>query len=194
MALYLNDKEVADLLPMNECVEVLDKAFADAGAGKVDNQPRNRIRMPGGFFHFMVASNQGQGVFGYKAYPSFAGGTKMVVMLYDYETGELLSCMEGGRLGQIRTGAASGLATKYMAKKDAATVAVIGSGFQARTQLEAVCAVRDIKGVKVFSRREERRTAFAERSSERLMVDVKAVDNAQECVEGADVVLSLIHI
>lgn len=189
MALYLNDKEVADLLPMNECVEVLDKAFADAGAGKVDNQPRNRIRMPGGFFHFMVASNQGQGVFGYKAYPSFAGGTKMVVMLYDYETGELLSCMEGGKLGQIRTGAASGLATKYMAKKDAATVAVIGSGFQARTQLEAVCAVRDIKGVKVFSRREERRTAFAERSSERLMVDVKAVDNAQECVEGADVVI-----
>ena len=62
MALYLNDKEVADLLPMNECVEVLDKAFADAGAGKVDNQPRNRIRMPGGFFHFMVASNQGQSI------------------------------------------------------------------------------------------------------------------------------------
>jgi ornithine cyclodeaminase/alanine dehydrogenase-like protein (mu-crystallin family) len=113
----------------------------------------------------------------------------MIVMLYDYETGALLSCMEGGRLGQIRTGAASGLATKYMAKEDSATVAVIGSGFQARTQLEAVCAVRDIKGVKVFSRKEERRTAFAERSSESLKVDVKAVESAQECVEGADVVI-----
>ena len=189
MALFLSDQEVAQLLPMDECIDVLEEAFAHAGAGKVDNSPRNRIRMPGGFFHFMVASNEGHGVFGYKAYPSFAGGAKMIVMLYDYETGALLSCMEGGRLGQIRTGAASGLATKYMAKKDSATVAVIGSGFQARTQLEAVCAVRDIKGVKVFSRKEERRTAFAERSSESLKVDVKAVESAQECVEGADVVI-----
>ena len=189
MALFLSDQEVAQLLPMDECIDVLEEAFAHAGAGKVDNRPRNRIRMPGGFFHFMVASNEGHGVFGYKAYPSFAGGAKMIVMLYDYQTGALLSCMEGGRLGQIRTGAASGLATKYMAKKDSATVAVIGSGFQARTQLEAVCAVRDIKGVKVFSRKEERRTAFAERSSESLKVDVKAVESAQECVEGADVVI-----
>ena len=189
MALFLSDQEVAQLLPMDECIDVLEEAFAHAGAGKVDNRPRNRIRMPGGFFHFMVASNEGHGVFGYKAYPSFAVGAKMIVMLYDYETGALLSCMEGGRLGQIRTGAASGLATKYMAKKDSATVAVIGSGFQARTQLEAVCAVRDIKGVKVFSRKEERRTAFAERSSESLKVDVKAVESAQECVEGADVVI-----
>ncbi|MEO2140792.1 MAG: ornithine cyclodeaminase family protein [bacterium] len=189
MALFLSDQEVAQLLPMDECIDVLEEAFAHAGAGKVDNRPRNRIRMPGGFFHFMVASNEGHGVFGYKAYPSFAGGAKMIVMLYDYETGALLSCMEGGQLGQIRTGAASGLATKYMAKKDAATVAVIGSGFQARTQLEAVCAVRDIKGVKVFSRKEERRTAFAERSSESLKVDVKAVESAQKCVEGADVVI-----
>ena len=189
MALFLSDEEVVQLLPMDECIDVLEEAFAHAGAGKVDNRPRNRIRMPGGFFHFMVASNEGHGVFGYKAYPSFAGGAKMIVMLYDYETGALLSCMEGGRLGQIRTGAASGLATKYMAKKDSATVAVIGSGFQARTQLEAVCAVRDIKGVKVFSRKEERRTAFAERSSESLKVDVKAVESAQECVEGADVVI-----
>ena len=189
MALFLSDQEVAQLLPMDECIDVLEEAFAHAGAGKVDNRPRNRIRMPGGFFHFMVASNEGHGVFGYKAYPSFAGGAKMIVMLYDYETGALLSCMEGGRLGQIRTGAASGLATKYMAKKDSATVAVIGSGFQARTQLEAVCAVRDIKGVKVFSRKEERRTAFAERSRESLKVDVKAVESAQGCVEGADVVI-----
>ncbi|HIF43182.1 MAG TPA: ornithine cyclodeaminase family protein [Dehalococcoidia bacterium] len=189
MALFLSDQEVAQLLPMDECIDVLEEAFAHAGAGKVDNRPRNRIRMPGGFFHFMVASNEGHGVFGYKAYPSFAGGAKMIVMLYDYETGALLSCMEGGQLGQIRTGAASGLATKYMAKKDAATVAVIGSGFQARTQLEAVCAVRDIKGVKVFSRKEEHRAAFAERSSESLKVDVKAVESAQKCVEGADVVI-----
>ena len=149
--------------------------------------------MPGGFFHFMAAADGGQGVFGYKAYPSFAGpgGAKMMVMLYDYESGQLLACMEAGRLGQIRTGAASGLATRYMARCAASTVAVIGSGFQARTQLEAVCAVRDIKLARVFSRRQERREDFAQRSSDRLGVDVQPVDSAQECVEGADIIIAI---
>ena len=193
MTLFLNEQEVAQLLPMDECIEALDRAFAHAGAGQVDNKARSRIRMPGGFFHFMAAADGGQGVFGYKAYPSFAGpgGAKMMVMLYDYESGQLLSCMEAGRLGQIRTGAASGLATRCMARDDAATVAVIGSGFQARTQLEAVCAVRDIKQARVFSRRQERREDFANRSSERLGVDVQAVESAQECVEGADIVIAI---
>ena len=193
MTLFLNEQEVVKLLPMNECIEALERAFAHAGAGQTDNKARSRIRMPGGFFHFMAAADSGTGVFGYKAYPSFAGpgGAKMMVMLYDYESGQLMSCMEAGRLGQIRTGAASGLATRYMAREDAATVAVIGSGFQARTQLEAVCAVREIRQARVFSRRQERCEDFAQRSSERLGVDVRAVDSAQECVEGADIVIAI---
>ena len=193
MALFLNEQEVAQLLPMDECIEALERAFAHAGAGKVDNKPRSRIRMPGGFFHFMAAADGEQGVFGYKAYPSFAGpgGAKMMMMLYDYETGQLLACMEAGRLGQIRTGAASGLATRYMARCAASTVAVIGSGFQARTQLEAVCAVRSIGEARVFSRRQERREDFAQRSSERLGVDVQPAESAQECVEGADIVIAI---
>ncbi len=81
------------------------------------------------------------------------------------------------------------MATKYMARGDAATVAVIGSGFQARTQLEAVCAVRGIKGVKVFSPREERREEFAKRSTGSLSVEVTAVASAHEAVEGADIVI-----
>ena len=193
MALFLNEQEVVQLLPMDECIDALDLAFAHAGAGQVDNKPRSRIRMPGGFFHFMAAADGGQGVFGYKAYPSFAGpgGAKMMVMLYDYQSGELLSCMEAGRMGQIRTGAASGLATRYMAREEAATVAVIGSGFQARTQLEAVCKVRTVSEARVFSRRQDRREDFAQRSSERLGVNVRAVESAQECVEGADIVITI---
>ena len=174
MALFLNESEVASLLPMNECIDVLDQAFAHAGAGETEIKPRSRMRMPNGFFHFMAAADAGSRVFGYKAYPSFAGsgGAKMMVMLYDYETGQMLSCMEGGRLGQIRTGAASGLATRYMAREDAATVGVIGTGGQARTQLEAVCAVRQVRKVKVFSRRQERREQFAQRMSESFNVEV----------------------
>lgn len=193
MALFLNEAEVAGLLPMGECIDALERAFASAGAGQTDNKARSRIRMPGGFFHFMAAADGGAGVFGYKAYPSFGGpaGAKMMVMLYDYQSGELLACMEGSRLGQIRTGAASGLATRYMARPDAATVAIIGSGFQARTQLEAVCAVRPIKEARVFSRRPERREDFAQRSGERLGIAVHPAASAEECVAGADIVVTI---
>lgn len=191
MALFLNEQEVAQLLPMAECVEVLDECFAHAAGGQVEIKPRSRIPMPGGFFHFMAAADAGHGVFGYKAYPSFAGGAKMIVMLYDYATGELLSCMEGGRLGQIRTGAASGLASRYMARTNADSVGVIGSGFQARTQLEAVCAVRDIKHAKVFSRRQERREAFAQVMSEQLGIEVTPVGSAQDCVSDVAVAITI---
>ena len=191
MALFLNEEEVAGLLPMDECIQALDRAFAHAGQGDTEVKPRSRMVMPNGMFHFLAAADSGAGVFGYKAYPSFAasGGAKMMVMLYDYETGHLLACMEGGRLGQIRTGAASGLATRYMANEDAAKVAVIGSGRQARTQLEAVCAVRKVSQAKVFSRRQERREEFAQRMTDSLGIDVKPVESGQECVGDADIVL-----
>jgi ornithine cyclodeaminase/alanine dehydrogenase-like protein (mu-crystallin family) len=138
----------------------------------------------------MSAADAEHKVFGFKAYPSFAGpgGAKMMVMLYDYDSGQLLSCMEGGRLGQIRTGAASGLATAYMARKDATSLGLIGTGFQARTQLEAIAAVRDLGEVKVFSRREERREEFARRSGERLGLRITPVGSAEECVSDVDIV------
>ena len=194
MALFLNEQEVAQLLPMDECIKALEGAFSHAGAGKVDNKARSRIRMPGGFFHFMAAADEGQGVFGYKAYPSFAGpgGSRMMVMLYDYESGQLLGVHGGGKAGADphRGRRAAWRPAKWPAAA-ASTVAVIGSGFQARTQLEAVCAVREIREARVFSRRQERREDFATRSSERLGVDVKAVESAQECVEGADIVITI---
>ena len=193
MALFLTEREVVDLLPMNECIDVLDEAFAHAGAGQVEIKPRSRIRMPNGFFHFMAASDAGHQVFGYKAYPSFGGpgGAKFMVMLYDFESGQMLACMEAGRLGQIRTGAASGLATKYMARENAATVAVFGSGFQARSQLEAICVARNISKVKVYSRRQERRQEFASQMGERLNLEVLAVDSPPDCIADADIVVTI---
>ena len=191
MTLFLTEKEVAELLPMGECIDALDQAFAHAGAGQTENKPRSRIRMPGGFFHFMAAADAEHKVFGYKAYGSLggSGGSKMMVMLYDYESGQMLAFLEAGRLGQIRTGAASGLATQYMARQQASTVGIIGSGSQASTQLEAVAAVREIRQVKVYSRRTEAREEFARRSSERLNLEVVPVDSAQACVADSDIVV-----
>ena len=193
MALFLSEADVVQLLPMAECIQVLDEAFSHAGAGETENKPRSRIRMPKGFFHFMAAADAQHRVFGYKAYPSFsgAGGSKMLVMLYDFESGELLACLEAGRLGQIRTGAATGLATRYMARDEAATVGVIGTGFQARTQLEAVCSVRKVTQARVYSRRADRRDQFAQRMSQQLEVEVAPVDSAQACAAGADVVITI---
>ena len=193
MTLFLSDADVVQLLPMAECIQALEEAFSHAGAGMTENKPRSRIRMPNGFFHFMAAADAEHKVFGYKAYPSFggAGGSKMIVMLYDFESGALLACLEAGRLGQIRTGAASGLATRYMAREQAATVGIIGSGFQARTQLEAVCAVRKVSQARVYSRRAERREQFAQRMSQQLNVEVLPVESAQACVDGADVVVTI---
>ena len=191
MTLFLTEREVAQLLPMKECIDVLEQAFAHAGGGDVENKPRSRIRMPNGFFHFMAAADAEHRVFGYKAYPSMGAGNKFIVMLYDYETGQLLACLEAGRLGQIRTGAASGLATRHMARDGAGTVAVIGSGFQARTQLEAVCAVREIRQARVYSRRAERREDFATQMTERLGVEVTPAEGGEQCVAGADVVITI---
>ena len=194
MALYLSDKEVAELLPMAECIDVLDKLFSYAGAGLAENVPRSRIRLPGGFLHFLAGASMGpelQG-FGYKAYSTFPGGaSKFLMMLYDGQTGELLSVMDARALGQIRTGAASGLATRYMARADASTVGIIGTGYQARTQLEAICCVRDVKQVRAFSRAREKRDSFSARMSERLGVDVTPVESPEECVAGADIALTV---
>ena len=194
MALFLNEKDVAALLPMNECIDVLEKAFSYWAQGLADNRARSRIRMPRGLLHFMAAAVIGPDIhaFGYKSYGTFPGGAaKFLVMLYDAETGELLSVMEAGALGQIRTGAASGLATKYMARTDASVVGIIGTGYQARTQLEAVCAVRPIKQARVYSRTPEKREAFATRMSKQLDIRVVPVDNAEECVRETEIAITI---
>ena len=194
MALYLNEKQVVELLPVSECIDVLEKVFSHMGEGLGENSPRIRIRLPRGFLHFMAAASLGPDLsgFGYKAYTTFPGGaSKFVVTLYDGETGEMLSVMEAGALGQIRTGAASGLATRYMARGDASTVGIIGTGYQARSQLEAVCAVRDIKQVKTFSRTPEKRQAFAGKMSQRLNVEVVPAESAEECVRDTDIVITI---
>ena len=192
MALFLTEEDVTKLLPMTECIDVLDRVFAHAREGWGENTPRSRIMLPGGVFHFMSGAATAPGVsgFGYKAYTTFSGrAPKVLVMLYDLDTGELLSVTEARAMGAIRTGAASGLATKYMARSDASTVGVIGSAYHAVTQLEAVCAVRDVKQVRCYSRTRERRTGFASKMAEHLNVEAVAVDSAEECVRGAGILV-----
>ena len=182
---FFSESDVQSCLPMARTINVLEEAFLLWSRGEAVDHARRRIRLGQGFFHIMTAAIYGHGVHGFKSY---SVGGAMLVNLYDSSTGELLALFQAGHLGRIRTGAASGLATRHMARKEASTVACIGTGSQAETQLEAVCAVRNITGVRAYSRSPERRLSFAETMSERLSIPVVPVDSGQACVQGADII------
>jgi alanine dehydrogenase len=186
--LLINEEEVRQLLPMNECVEVIDKLFRDAAEGTVSNMPRYRIPLPHGALQVMAGMSESLGVTGLKTYATGSkGGGQMVVLLISLEDGQPFAFLTANALGQIRTGAASGVATRYMARGDATSVGMIGSGFQARSQLAAVCAVRPVNKVKVYSRTPENRERFAHEMSEKLGITATAVETADHAAD-ADIV------
>ena len=191
MPLWITEDQVKELLPMRECLQVLEELFRQAGEGQTLNQPRSRIRMPQGLFHLMSGATGDSSAFGLKAYTTFPGPSQAMVLLYDGVTGQLLAILEATHLGQIRTGAASGVATKYMARPDATTLGIIGTGYQARSQVAAVCGVRPIQRVRCYSRKPENREAFAEEMAEALGVTVAPVATPEECVDGVDIVVTV---
>ncbi len=186
--LYLTEQNVRDLLPMADCIALMQTAFERLAAGEAINQPRRRLILPtGSVLHYMAASD-GQ-YYGAKIYATNPRhGAHFLFLLYRAADAEPLAILEANNLGQIRTGAASGLATKFLAPADAATLAIIGSGFQARTQLEAMLAVRKISEVRVWSRDPAKRAAFAAETP--ASIDLRAVETAEAAVRGAQIVVT----
>src|SRR5437764_14978314 len=159
--LYLAESDVRELLPIEKAIELVETGFRRLATGDALNQPRRRLFLPtGSTLHYMAGSDGSY--FGAKIYSTHPKhGAHFVFLLYAAADAKPLAILEANYLGQIRTGAASGYATRLLAREDAATVGVIGSGFQARTQIEAMRAVRPIRRVKVWSRSEEKRLACA---------------------------------
>lgn len=189
MALFLDEQQVTDLLSMEIAIAAVEDALKQQGLGTAINNPRTRVRLPTGQLHMMGAALPTRGVIGYKAYTAFKGTVRFHVMLYSTETGELLAMLQADRLGQMRTGAASGVATKYLARSDTRTVGIFGTGWQARSQLEAVCAVRTIQSIKAYGRDATRRQAFCTEMSEQLRIPVEPAATAEAAVKGMDVVI-----
>jgi alanine dehydrogenase len=191
MKLYLSEQDVVDTLPMKRAIELVEDAFRLMADGSAVNQPRRRVILPGGsILHYMAAGMPEY--FGIKAYSTNPkSGAHFEVLLYRTADGLPLATIEASQLGQIRTGAASGVATKYLAREDASIVGVVGSGFQAETQLEAVANVRRLREVRVWSRKPERREEFARRMAGRLGIDVHPAATARECVEAPDIVITM---
>src|SRR3984885_14856343 len=182
--LYLTEEDVRAFLPMQEAIGLMRSAFEALARGQAINQPRRRLILDtGARLHSMAGSYLNY--FGTKFYSSHPRyGAHFYFVLYDAQTAEPLAWMEANGLGQIRTGAAGGYATDLLANPEADTLGVIGTGFQARTQVEAIRAVRRIKTVRVWSRSEEKRRKFAEESG------AQAVSTAEEAVRGAQIVIT----
>lgn len=191
MTLYLTEQDVAKLLTMPEAIEALHGAFGRQAMGEVINQPRRRLHLPEGTFHSMVAADLGLDLFGIKAYASFRPRTRFLVLLYSAHNGDLMAMIEADRLGQIRTGAASGVATRYLARQGGPlNVGIFGTGWQAQSQLEAVCATRKIARVVAYGRDPERRANFCNRLSQQLGVEVAPTEKPEEAAEGQDLVIT----
>jgi alanine dehydrogenase len=191
MPLLLREEEVQALLSVGDAIEAMERTFRAQAEGRAVNLPRQRVRWPGGTLHVMAAGDLGSGYVGLKAYTAVGGQTRFVVLLFHAESGELLAIIEADRLGRLRTGAATGLATRCLARPDARVVGMIGAGRQAATQLMAVCAVRPIAEARVYSPTPERRAAFAHRMRETLGIPVQAVERPEAAVEGADILITI---
>lgn len=187
MAIFINDHEVDQLLDMPSCLAALEEAFRQRAQGEAMNLPRRRIPFAGRQLHLMPASLPGIGYAGFKAY-GLGQGQDVVL----YAPGEgLVAVIRSGRLGQLRTGAASGLATRYMARPEASSVGCIGTGRQAETQLEAIANVRKLSSIAVYSRDPERRARFAAKMTSALEQEVRPVATPREAVQDRDIVIAI---
>lgn len=179
---FITEDQVRELLPMRDCIRLMRDVFHQLRTGAARNLPRRRLTLPTGSTLHSLAGSWGK-YFGTKIYstnPKF--GANFFFLLFDAETGRPLAQFEANYLGQIRTGAASGYATGVLAAKDAGTLAIIGSGFQARAQFEAIREVRPLKEVRVWSRDAAKREEFAR------SIGAAATSTAEQAVRGADIV------
>lgn len=191
MAVLLSESDVRSLLTMPLAIEAVEDAFRRLGDRSAQFHSRQRLHLPGNsYLHYMAAADGTGGYMGMKIYTSSREGLRFLVPLFQAKTGELLALIEARYLGQMRTGAASGVATKLLARRDARTVGIIGTGLQAETQIEAVAAVRKIERVRAFGRDPERRQRFAREMSAKLGVPVEATASAEEAVHDADILIT----
>jgi ornithine cyclodeaminase/alanine dehydrogenase len=188
--LYLREEEIQGLFSMRDALTVVERAFQALGTGEAKNELRRRIQLPHSTLNVMLAGWASRGYLGFKYYTVGSQGIRFWVHLLDANTGGLLAVMQANRLGQQRTGAATGIATKFLSRADSATVGIVGTGWQAESQLEALCGVRPIRRIRCFGRDRSRRTAFAKTMSSRLGIDVLATDSAKEAVQDTDIVVA----
>jgi len=192
MALYLSEEDVRSLLTMPmalEAVETAHRELSREDAQVAQDTPRARTRLPQTALHILHGGLPGLGILGYKAYTSNRSGNRFNVFLFDAASGVLKAVVAADYLGMMRTGAASGVAAKWLARPESEVAGVFGSGWQARGHVEAICTALPLRRVKVFGRKRDKLEAFCAEMSARLPdVEIVPAASAEETVRGSDVV------
>ncbi len=191
-ALFLDEACVKQLVTMDDALGAVEEVFGAQGRGGVFNVPRVRAPVKGGTLRITAAVLSYRGYYGVKVSSTavFHSNAGRMFCLYREETGELCAIVQVFAMGALRTGAASGIATKYLANADAAVLGVLGSGRQARTQVDAICAVRPITEIRVWSPRQASREAFCADVENINKIKCLPVDTPGAAVRGADVLIT----
>lgn len=191
MPIFLNETDVRQLLTMPLALDAVEEAHSELSLARAVDVPRQRTRLPQTALHLLQGAMPGRDAIGYKAYTSNRSGVRFLVHVFSAATGGLRVVLEADFLGMMRTGAASGVATRWLARPDAEILGVFGAGWQAEGHLEAIAAVRPLRRVKVFSRNAERLAAFCSKMAERLKIEVVPASSAEETVRGSDIVSTI---
>lgn len=187
MVLVLSERDVREVLTIDEAIEAVEKATVLQAVGRARVNPRTRIYVGSTVLHTMSSVIEGMGVAGLKTYLSTPGRTVYVVLLYSLEPPELLAVIEGDILGRVRTGAASAVATKYLARRGSSVIGVIGSGRQAYTQALAVSRVVRPDKIYVYSLEKTHAERLASRLSE-MGLATRVASSHEEVVRRSDIV------
>jgi alanine dehydrogenase len=192
MTIFLDEKTVMRLVGMADALDATEEVFREAGRRNVTNVPRVRVPLNDGTLRITAAVLNYRGYYGVKVSSTtvFGRNAGRVFCLYKEDGGELCAIVQVFAMGALRTGAASGVATRHLANPDARILGVIGSGRQAATQIAAIAAVRAISEVRVFSRDAEKRAQFCADIASSLGIAARPVDTARDAVTGCDVVVT----
>jgi alanine dehydrogenase len=180
MTLLITENEVENLLDMRTTLDAVEDILRQHAEGRATNRVRRRVALPTSGLNVMFAGAPQIGAVGLKAYTVARGGARFYTMLFDPGSGELLSIMQSDKLGQLRTGAASGVATRHLAREDASTLGIYGAGWQAESQLEAVAAAKRLDRIIIYTRTERTRKTFAEKMSEKIGQEVETTHFPEE--------------
>ncbi len=191
MARILTDDEVKGLVDIGAMMDAVEEMHRHYAAGEAFNADRRTVELGEGHLALMGGGLAYEGLYGAKTYTTVNGAQQYHVTLYDAATGRLKAFIHANWLGALRTGSTTGVAVRHLANADADVLGMIGTGYQAQTQIMAVAAARNLKRVKVYSRRPGPRTDFAAKLSGILDVEVVPVDGAREAVEGSSIVVCL---
>jgi len=189
MAQFIDHDAVRQTLGWSDAIDLLEEMSRHEAAGRTFVSPKFNSDFETGSMRILFAADYVAGYGATKAYHTIAGiGSRYLVSLIDIKTGELLAIIDGRRITDLRTGAASGVVARKLGFDRPVSVGIIGSGHQARAQLESLAAACDIKAAAVFSPSARNREKFASELGERLGIDIEAVGSAEAAARGHDIV------